>query len=361
VAEPLISGCNDRTVPVTMRHLDSERKNQVPKKETNSANNHDFSDLPLNPHQAARLWRRDAIREFAFPQPPRSSKKLIKHKPAGETRVKMTSANLPKTLDITAAPEGARKRPRLRAGNRSVEPLFLYPPDNRYIFYDTTYPWRACGRVVTSTGHGTGTIVGPRHILTASHVVDWTENNGTIGWLRFEADYNNGDVFAPSYAVHTISYEQISSANGEYDIAEDYAVCVMDRRIGDELGWLGSKTYDDDWDGGGYWYHVGYPDDLGAGNQPVFESGFSIYNSWAPGFFENGSGLDMETFVSLTHGDSGSSIFGMWQDAPYVVGVVSAEGSLDPVATDLTVRTGNWVAGGSELPDLINQARGDYP
>jgi hypothetical protein len=161
--------------------------------------------------------------------------------------------------------------------------------------------------------------------------------------------------------VHTYSYEQLSSVNGEYDIAEDYVVCVMDRRIGDELGWLGSKTYDDDWDGGAYWAHVGYPDDIGGGAQPVYEGGFSIKNSWSPGFFETGSRLDMETFASLTNGDSGGPVFGYWSDGLYVVGVVSAGGSLDPVVTDLTIRTANWAAGGSEMPDLVNQARGDYP
>ena len=318
-------------------------------------------EFPLTGHQAARIWPRADIRKFAFPQPPRPKPHMIKHKKAAETRVRSTAAGLPKTLDITTAPEGARKRPRLRVGNLPVDPLFIYPPDNRYAFTDTTYPWRACGRVITPTGQGSGTIIGPRHILTASHVIDWTLTNGKFGWVRFEADYNNGDVFQPSFAEVTYYYEQLSSVNGEYDVAEDYVVCVMDRRIGDELGWLGSKTYDDGWDGGGYWNHVGYPDDIGGGSEPVYEGGFSIANSWSPGFFETGSGLDMETFTSLTHGDSGGPIFGFWSDGPYVVGVVSAQGTLGPVITDLSSRTANWVAGGGEMPDLINQARGDYP
>ena len=45
----------------------------------------------------------------------------------------------------------------------------------------TTYPWRVCGRVVTAVGHGSGAIVGPQHVLTASHVIDWTVTNGKIG------------------------------------------------------------------------------------------------------------------------------------------------------------------------------------
>jgi V8-like Glu-specific endopeptidase len=321
-----------------------------------------LAELPLNLHQAERIWPRSAIKDFAFPQPPASTVRTIKRRAATAKRVLVTAPGLPAARDISAFPAGARRRRiRLRAGCREVTPLYIYPPDNRYAFTDTTYPWRACGRVITPAGQGSGAIVGPRHVLTASHVIDWTVTDGKIGWLRFEPDYNNGDVFQPSYAQITYNYEKISQVQGEYDVAEDYVVCVMDRRIGDELGWLGTKTYDDGWDGGGFWAHVGYPGDIGNAQEPVFEGGFSIANSWPPGFFETGSGLDMETFASLTHGDSGGPIFGFWSDGPYAVGVVSAEGTLDPVVTDPSFRTGNWVAGGHEMPDLVNQARSDHP
>jgi V8-like Glu-specific endopeptidase len=317
---------------------------------------------PMTMLQAMRKWPREAIADFAFPQQ-RRPKALIVPRTADRSKlVRATGPGLPAQRDITAMPEGVRRqRPRLRVGGQGVTPLFVYPPDGRRTFTDTTYPWRCCGRVTTAAGQGSGTIIGPQHVLTASHVVDWTETNGLIGWLRFEPDFNNGDTFAPSMATTIYSYEKLSSVSGEYDVAEDYVVCVMDRRIGDELGWMGTKTYDDDWDGGNYWMHVGYPGDVGGGTQPAFEGGFSIANSWSPGFFETGSGLDMETFASLNHGDSGGPIFGNFSDGPYVVGVVSAEGTLDPVITDPVSRTGNWVAGGHEMPDLVNQARSDHP
>ena len=317
---------------------------------------------PLTILQASRRWQRSAISDFAVPQPPRPKSIVLRRSADAASLVRATQPGLPPQRDITGIPEGARRlRPRLRAGAERVNPLFIYPPDNRRAFTDTTYPWRACGRVVTAAGQGSGTIVGPQHVLTASHVIDWTESDGLIGWMRFEPDFNSGDTFEPSMAKITYSYEKISQTNGEYDVAEDYVVCVMDRRIGDELGWLGTKTYDDGWDGANYWAHVGYPADIGGGQEPVFEGSFSIHNSWPPGFFEDGSGLDIETFASLTHGDSGGPIFGFWQDGPYVIGVVSAEGTLSPVITDLTNRTGNWVAGGHQMPDLVNKARSEHP
>ena len=125
----------------------------------------------------------------------------------------------------------------------------------------------------------------------------------------------------------------------------------------------------DSWDGGSYWNHVGYPDDIGGGTVPAWELWFSIANSWSPGYFETGSGLDIETFASLNHGDSGGPIFGWWTDGPYgsspsgpyIVAVVSSQGTLSPVVTNWSTRTGNWLAGGSELTGLVEQAVSDYP
>jgi hypothetical protein len=249
-----------------------------------------------------------------------------------------------------------------------VDPLFVYPPDGRQIFNDTTYPWRACGLVTTNTGQGAGALVGPRHLLTASHLVGWTGSDA--GWLLFQPDYYNGDVFPSSYMEIVYSYEKITgSPGGEYDVAEDYVVCVLHDRLGDQLGWFGTTPYDDSWDGGSYWNHVGYPDDIGGGTVPAWELWFSIANSWSPGYFETGSGLDIETFASLNHGDSGGPIFGWWTDGPYgsspsgpyIVAVVSSQGTLSPVVTDWSTRTGNWLAGGSELTGLVEQAVSDYP
>lgn len=332
---------------------------------------------PLTRLQAQRRWSRDAIREFAVPQPPRAESHVVAraHPPDRKAEARahqghhVSAPRLPAAGDITVVPETVLPPRRFRAAGRDVEPLFVYPPDGRHVFKDTTYPWRACGRVTTSRGEGAGALVGPRHVLTASHLVSWTALDA--GWLLFQPDYYDGDVFPSSYAEVTYFYEKLTGEpGGEYDVAEDYVVCVLRDRLGDELSWLGTTTYADNWDGGSYWSHVGYPDDVGGGTRPAWELWFSIANSWPPGFFESGAGLDIETFASLDHGDSGGPIFGWWSDGgphggapagPYIVAVVSSEGTMDPVVTDLQPRTGNWLAGGSELPNLVNQARQDYP
>ncbi len=91
-------------------------------------------------------------------------------------------------------------------------------------------------------------------------------------------------------------------------------------------------------------------------------------------FFDTaeGEGLDILTHASMNHGDSGAPVFGWWGDGgpyggdsagPYIVGVVTGEGQLSDVITNYSSsdRTGNWLGGGSEMPDLVNQAIGAYP
>lgn len=57
----------------------------------------------------------------------------------------------------------------------------------------------------------------------------------------------------------------------------DMAVCQLDQPFGDPLGYFGARAYDDDWEDGHYWAHVGYPWDLSpAGMRPSFELGISV-------------------------------------------------------------------------------------
>jgi len=68
--------------------------------------------------------------------------------------------------------------------------------------------------------------------------------------------------------------------------------------------------------------------------------------------WDYGSGRAMTTSADIMPGQSGSPMFGYWDDeVPDVVAVVSAHGSVWASGTE------NWCAGGTDLGRLVRQAR----
>ena len=69
----------------------------------------------------------------------------------------------------------------------------IFGADNRRAFRDTAYPWSTIGLVQTNRGSGSGVMIGPRHLLTVSHVIDWTAPPGFVAdWVRFTPSYYDG-------------------------------------------------------------------------------------------------------------------------------------------------------------------------
>lgn len=223
----------------------------------------------------------------------------------------------------------------------------VFPPDNRLVFSNTNYPWCTCGRVDSPVGAGSGVLVGPRHLLTASHMIQWNAD-GSAGWVQFRPAY-----FAPSapfgeaWAVRTyykykVTGPTIDNTEGMYD----YVVCVLDRYIGNTAGWMGSKSYTDAWDGKGYWCHVGYPGDLTGCNRPIYQCGISLDGQ----FFQPDSHESMQHRGDVWPGQSGGPFFAWWDGWPYVVALQSSHNP-----------SWNNASGGSDLVDLVIRARNDFP
>ncbi len=237
------------------------------------------------------------------------------------------------------------------------EPGTIFAPDTRYVFSDTSFPWCTCGRVLTPASSGSGVMIGPRHMMTASHVINWGPNN-TAGWVKFTPlQFDTSEPFGIAYATRIYWWQQVNGGDGvsSNEAAFDYVVCVLDRRLGDVTGWMGSRGYSADWNGGAYWAHIGYPSDMGSGVRPTFH-GDGVMDSTIS---ESTSG---RTSFRIMHrndywfGQSGGPAFGWWADEPWprVVGIYSAV---------------NWGAtggpnangGGNPLSELINYARGVEP
>ena len=89
--------------------------------------------------------------------------------------------------------------------------------------------------------------IGPRHVLTASHVVNWTGGSeGGVAWLTFTPGYFDGSgPWGEIAATRVIYWEQAPGTLTDQQTAFDYVVLVMDQRIGDVVGYPGYRTYDD--------------------------------------------------------------------------------------------------------------------
>ena len=239
--------------------------------------------------------------------------------------------------------EGAPRRTLMHRG-RELEALYVWGADDRRVYADTRYPWGCVCRVVTAAGTGSGVIVGPRHVLTASHVVDWARSGaGTVEVHRA------GPAASALSAIRRVwTYIKVAPPQvGHSEVDEDYAVLVTADRIGERFGWLGVRTYNSGWDDEPLWYNIGYPRDVADGAYPVWQNRKSLdEDEW-----DYGSARAMTTSADTARGQSGGPIFGFWRDGPSVVATVSAQGTYFLSGRE------NWCSGGTALTRLVNHAR----
>jgi V8-like Glu-specific endopeptidase len=223
----------------------------------------------------------------------------------------------------------------------------IFAPDQRKVYNSTAYPWRCVGRVESALGSGSGVMIGPRHLLTCAHIVDWQPNN-TTGWLKFTPMYYNGSAPYGS-AWGTLTYYKYKVAGPTIDSTEiqyDYVVIVLDRPIGNSTGWLGSKSYSDSWDGGAYWTHAGYPGDLTGTQRPTYQTGIALDGD----FWSADDNESMTHKADIWPGQSGGPFWGYWDGAPYAVATQSAHNPSE-----------NFASGGSDLVNLVIRARNEHP
>jgi Trypsin-like peptidase domain len=218
---------------------------------------------------------------------------------------------------------------------------------------DTAYPWSAVGEVHVPGGWSSGVLVGPRHLLTAAHVVPWARRPGGVEaapGLRFApAEFDGVEPFgsASVIAVYAVDTTDPPAIDGTEERV-DYAVCVLDRPIGLATGWFGVRAYRDAWDGLVCWCMVGYRSEPGVGVRPRYQEGIAL----------DGCDDQEDCHQVLYHagdvhpGQSGGPVFGWWPDEefPRVVAVQS---------WGWPGRAG--ASGGDHLVDLVIRARRDAP
>jgi V8-like Glu-specific endopeptidase len=268
-------------------------------------------------------------------------------------RVSSTDSYLPHWMDFNPVPTTTALpsliRPRIYTSRRGkVTPFYVGGDDRRQVLYDTNYPWLTTGKIYTSDGQsGSGVLVGDRLVLTARHVVPWNSIAAGNWWMKFIPAYFDGrEPFGSSYVSDVHAY---GTDDSEYNVSHDYAVLRLFTPLGKNLGYLGASEFNDSWRNKDSFINIGYMADGAGPRRPVWQK------YWIEDDYEDDDGQYLETEASLNHGASGGPFFAMFDNGQiWVIGVVSGEVSFNG---DLD----NALAGGSNMVDLINWGRSNWP
>mmetsp|Transcript_16409 Transcript_16409/g.33098 ORF Transcript_16409/g.33098 Transcript_16409/m.33098 type:complete len:257 (-) Transcript_16409:193-963(-) len=234
--------------------------------------------------------------------------------------------------------------------------LAVFGKDDRYTCDISKSAHSAVGRVTTDKGNNrygicTGTMVGPRLMLTAQHCLNRLSNGG-LGQMKFTPAYYDGHApYGSAYAKHV--WVQKTMPNKirfyEYEYAWDYVVVLLDRRIGDKVGWWGFKQYQASWNDHSYWENIGYGAEIYNGQKPLCQPKAPIYSVQAYSSGGTTSYL-MKHAIDSTGGHSGGPVYGIFDGNEInVVGVNVAGDSRYGVAS-----------GGPGLGSLIYKLRQQY-
>lgn len=229
------------------------------------------------------------------------------------------------------------------------------------MYYPGSYPWSCVGRIFTWTNWagggswtwwGSGVLIGPRHVLTAGHVCPW----GAASWaMRFVPGYWNGASVNGAGAESYVSDFRGWNTNDTV-AAHDVAVLRLYNPVGSSLGWMGTKTYTSNWQGGAYWTLAGYPAAVAGGERPSYQPGIPVLDD-----DNDGDAKELEHHGDATGGDSGGPFFGWWGSSPYAIGTTSGGESISGTPFGLWDEDNNIEAGGKSMVDLAIWAQNNWP
>jgi len=292
----------------------------------------------------------------------------------GEEHLKVREVDgmIPDGVKVTVNPEKAKLTAQQEAILRDLERgektdddrgATIFGADDRYLFFDRSYPWRTTGRVRTAGGTCAGCTIGPRLVLTASHCVNWSADGSSAGWITFSPGYYDGDQpWGEISATQIIYWNPALGLLSDQETAFDYVVLVMEEEIGNIVGYPGYRTYNEDWNDGTFWQIIGYPGDLAGTQRPSFQGDAPI-SSVQDQSLNGQTGFVMGHFNDITPGNSGGPCWGWWADEPWprVVGVASTIGSTAVQTPTGSTNGDNEFGGGPALSSLISWARSNYP
>ena len=214
----------------------------------------------------------------------------------------------------------------------------------------TFYPWRTIGKVFVGNdpnfrnenGSGTGVLVGPNLMMTASHLVPWDDAAG-FWWMRFAPGFRDSEPDGSSFVTRV---RGIRNPESDFEASGyDYVICQLQQPMGEQLGWMGTQSFgDEDSYTDARWISVGYPGWFFNANRPAVEFDIDIDD-----IDSDDPGLELEITDGQAGGDgwSGGPLWGVIDNDFRVIGIRSGteKDGLDP-------RRGVF-SGGRHMVDLV--------